>query len=186
MCSSDLLGFYLQDEWNIKSNFKLSYGLRFDYLFFDDADLLRNDAIYDYCFGGKHIDTGTWPDAKVQVSPRVGFNWDVFNDNSLRVRGGTGLFTGRLPLVFFTNMPTNSGMIQNSVTNINTKYTNGVATNINKDLGKFTGNFLTNVEDMINLLNLPTTPDANKAPGSVVGIDKDFKMPHASVNKTSY
>ena len=172
------LGLYVQDEWNIKSNFKLSYGIRFDYLFFDDADLLRNNAIYDYCFGGKHIDTGAWPDAKVQVSPRVGFNWDVFGDNSLRVRGGTGLFTGRLPLVFFTNMPTNSGMVQNSVT-YNTTYKNGVATSINTNLGKFTGNFLTNVDDMIKLFNLPTTisPEQGVAPSSFVGIDKDFKMP---------
>ena len=47
----------------------------------------------------------------MQISPRVGFVWDVFKDNSLKVRGGTGIFTGRLPLVFFTNMPTNSNMV---------------------------------------------------------------------------
>ena len=35
----------------------------------------------------------------MQISPRVGFVWDVFKDNSLKVRGGTGIFTGRLPLV---------------------------------------------------------------------------------------
>ena len=42
----------------------------------------------------------------------MGFTWDVFGDQKLRVRGGTGLFAGRLPLVFFTNMPSNSGMVQ--------------------------------------------------------------------------
>ncbi len=178
------IGLYIQDEWNIRPNFKLSYGIRFDELIFDESDLLRNNAIYEYCFGGKHIDTGKWPSAKVQVSPRVGFIWDVMNDNSLKVRGGTGLFTGRLPLVFFTNMPTNSGMVQNSVT-FNTKYKDGVATSIAPELGKFTNNFVTNVDDMIKLLGLPTTitPEQGVAPSSFVGIDKDFKMPQ--VWKTS-
>lgn len=55
---------------------------------------------------------------------RIGFVWDVFKDKSLKVRGGTGVFTGRLPLVFFTNMPTNASMVQNSVT-FKTQYDNG-------------------------------------------------------------
>jgi hypothetical protein len=49
---------------------------------------------------------------------------DVTDDKNLKVRGGTGLFAGRLPLVFFTNMPTNSGMVQGSyaaVTRYNTE-----------------------------------------------------------------
>lgn len=110
------LGIYLQDEWNISKKFKLTYGVRLDELMFDNSDLARNKAIYALNFGGQHIDTGKWPANRMQVSPRVGFNWDVLGNKSLRVRGGTGIFTGRLPLVFFTNMPTNAGMVQNSVT----------------------------------------------------------------------
>src|SRR5699024_12639854 len=63
-------------------------------------------------------------DLRWQISPRIGFVWDVFKDKSLKVRGGTGVFTGRLPLVFFTNMPTNASMVQNSVT-FKTQYDNG-------------------------------------------------------------
>ena len=108
-------GLYVQDEWNILENLKLTGGIRFDMIAFNDDDLMRNNAIYDLDFGGRHIDTGAWPDGNVQISPRIGFTWDVFGDKSLKVRGGTGLFAGRLPLVFFTNMPTNSGMVQNLV-----------------------------------------------------------------------
>lgn len=99
-------GLYAQDEWNVQENLKLTGGIRFDLLAFNSDDLMRNNAIYDLDFGGRHIDTGAWPDGNVQISPRIGFTWDVFGDKSLKVRGGTGLFAGRLPLVFFTNMPT--------------------------------------------------------------------------------
>ena len=106
------VGLYLQDEWQATRNLKLTYGLRLDNLFFDNGDLMTNQAIYDLDYNGRHIDTGKWPSSKVIFSPRVGFTWDVFGDQSFKLRGGTGLFSGRLPLVFFTNMPTNSGMVQ--------------------------------------------------------------------------
>ncbi len=106
------VGIYLQDEWQATRNLKLTYGLRLDDLFFDNGDLMTNQAIYDLAYNGRHIDTGKWPSSKVIFSPRVGFTWDVFGDQSFKLRGGTGLFSGRLPLVFFTNMPTNSGMVQ--------------------------------------------------------------------------
>ena len=106
------VGIYLQDEWQASRNLKLTYGLRLDNLFFDNGDLMSNQAIYDLDYNGRHIDTGKWPSSKVIFSPRVGFTWDVFGDHSFKLRGGTGLFSGRLPLVFFTNMPTNSGMVQ--------------------------------------------------------------------------
>ena len=106
------VGLYLQDEWQATRNLKLTYGLRLDDLFFDNGDLMTNQAIYDLAYNGRHIDTGKWPSSKVIFSPRVGFTWDVMGDQSLKLRGGTGLFSGRLPLVFFTNMPTNSGMVQ--------------------------------------------------------------------------
>jgi len=106
------LGIYAQDEWDVNDRFKLTYGLRVDGLFFNNKDLMTNQAIYDLDYNGRHIDTGTWPKSTFTLSPRVGFTWDVFGDKSLKVRGGTGLFSGRLPLVFFTNMPTNSNMVQ--------------------------------------------------------------------------
>ena len=105
-------GIYAQDEWNITRDFKLTYGLRLDGLFFNNGDLMTNNAILDLNYNGRHIDTGKWPNSNLIVQPRVGFNWDVFGNKALKVRGGTGLFSGRLPLVFFTNMPTNGGMVQ--------------------------------------------------------------------------
>ena len=170
------IGFYAQDEWNIRPNVKLTYGIRFDDLIFDNSDLQRNDAIYDLDFGGKHIDTGKWPKSRMQISPRVGFVWDVFKDNSLKVRGGTGIFTGRLPLVFFTNMPTNSNMVQNAVV-FGTKYENGIAVSHDSRLDQLDGGMITNVDDAIKKFGLPTTIENPVAGSKISGVKDNFKMP---------
>ena len=140
------IGLYVQDEWNIVPNFKLTAGIRFDEILFNDDDVMRNNAIYDLDFGGTHIDTGKWPGAKLQVSPRVGFVWDVLKDNTLKVRGGTGLFAGRLPLVYFTNMPTNSGMVQNAVSIVTRYNDDGTIASRDPRLDMLKGGMITDVK----------------------------------------
>ena len=212
-------GIYGQDEWNVTDKFKLTYGLRLDGLFFNNGDLLTNQAIYNLTYYPKaknyeetHIDTGKWPTAKVTFSPRVGFTWDVFGNKSLKVRGGTGLFSGRLPLVFFTNMPTNSGMVQyQAQLNAKTKiydaskgtvkgfenYTGSYITddkgNRYIDMSQFAGGLVTengkaNIAALLNKLQgmgYPTTvkPEDGTVPSAVNAVDPKFKMPQ--VWKTS-
>ena len=172
------LGFYLQDDWKVTRDFKLTYGVRFDELLFDEADILRNKAIYNLDFGGKKVDTGKWPDAGMQISPRVGFSWDIFGDNSLKLRGGTGLFAGRLPLVFFTNMPTNASLVQMTVSRSSSDGKPATIADLQK-LQKADGTVYTKVDEMISALGLQTQlTDANHAAGSKIsGVIEDFKMP---------
>lgn len=177
-------GVYAQDEWSVNPDFKLTFGIRADYLQYAD-NIIRNNAIYELDYGGKNIDTGEWPSAKVQVSPRVGFTWDVFSDQSLKLRGGTGIFAGRLPLVFFTNMPTNSGMVQGSYAAVTRYDADGNITSVDPNLAKLTGPMITDVNLMIQTLGLQNTisPEDGALPRDVNGIDPDFKMPQ--VWKTS-
>ena len=171
------IGFYLQDEWNINRNFKLSYGLRLDEMIFDNSCIERNNAIYDIDFGGRHIDTGLWPKNQLQVSPRVGFNWDILGDKSLTLRGGTGIFTGRLPLVFFTNMPTNANMVQNSVQFKTTYNGDGTVKSSDPRLAQLAGGMITNMDEIIKKFNLPTSNDNHVASSKISGVKSDFKMP---------
>ena len=183
------IGVYAQDEWSLTERLKLTYGLRMDTIVFNNDDLMRNNAIYELDYAGKHIDTGAWPTTKVQVSPRVGFSWDVLGNKSLKVRGGTGLFAGRLPLVFFTNMPTNSGMVQN-VAAISTSYKDGVGTP-DALLKNFAGDMITDVDALVAKLNkldpkkFPTSisPEDGVLPSQIQAVDPKFKMPQ--VWKTS-
>ena len=180
---------YAQDEWSMTDNFKLTYGLRIDNLVFDNKDLIANKAINDLDFNGRHLDTGKWPDANWIFSPRVGFSWDVLGNKTLKVRGGTGLFAGNLPLVFFTNMPTNGGMVQ-----YNAHINAGIAAKRGFDMTQFAGGLVTDGEgratlsalyDKLASLGYPTTikPEDGVVPSSVAGIASDFKMPQ--VWKTS-
>lgn len=171
-------GGYLQDEWNVNDDVKLTYGLRGDVLAFGD-NLIRNNAIYDLDFGGKKIDTGSWPGAKLLLSPRVGFSWDVLKNQELKVRGGTGIFTGRIPLVFFTNMPTNSGMVQGSFRAVTTYNNDGSIRAIDPALASLSGKMITDVNEMVSKLNLKNTisPEDGTLPAEIAGVDPDFKMP---------
>ena len=183
------LGIYGQDEWNITKNLKLTYGVRFDGLFFNNGDLMTNNAILKlnyYTSSGqvRHIDTGKWPSNSLTISPRVGFTYDVFGDKSLKIRGGSGLFSGRLPLVFFTNMPTNGGMVQYQA-QLNSR---------NTDMSQFAGGLVVDengrptiaaLQQKLFGLGYPqtVTPDDGTVPSSISAVDPDFKMPQ--VWKTS-
>ena len=179
------LGIYLQDDWNILDNLKLTYGLRLDGLFFNNNDLVTNNAINALDYNGHSIDTGSWPTSKMTISPRVGFNWDVFGDKSLKVRGGTGLFSGRLPLVFFTNMPTNSNMVQyKGIWNAK-----GDNSGLKADMTQFangnimTGNTLRDYVIQNGLGPQDISPEKGVAGSTINAVNPDFKMPQ--VWKTS-
>jgi len=174
---------YAQDEVKIGKNFKLTYGLRADLIVFDNSELATNNAIKDLDFGGRSIDTGVWPTPKVQVSPRIGFNWDMVGDKSLVLRGGTGIFQGRLPLVFFTNMPQNANMIQYSASNGIYSGTKADIHSASATMAKLMpgGKLITTVDGMIKALDLPTEMDPEKAKlpgnGTIPAVDPNFKMP---------
>jgi hypothetical protein len=116
---------YVQDEYRMNKKLKLVGGLRVDlpvYL----TDALANPAFSKYANADSSVfrdpennkyayDPSIWPSAKPLFSPRLGFNYDVKGNKSLVVRGGTGIFTGRLPFVWYTNQPTNAYGLQATV-----------------------------------------------------------------------
>ena len=194
------LGIYGQEEWDATDNFKLTAGLRLDGLFFSNSDLMTNNAIKDLDYNGRHIDTGKWPGAQVIVSPRIGFVYDILGDKSLKLRGGTGFFSGRLPLVFFTNMPTNGGMVQyqaqlgpksnynylpdevkaqyGSMSDVMAQFAGGLV----KEQGK---SYTESLRDKLIGMGFPSTvsPEDGTRPSSISAVDPNFKMPE--VWKTS-
>ena len=172
------LGVYLQDEWNAMDRLKLTLGVRFDNMMFKNSDLMANNTIDALNYNGTHLTTGEWPKSHISVSPRFGFVWDVMGDKSLKVRGGSGLFVGRLPLVFFTNMPGSTGMSKYLYKSSSDKTYGGAVTSA------FAGGLRTNPDEMRDIIvaNNPDakttiSPDEGARPSNVSAVDHSFKMP---------
>ncbi len=109
--SAAQLAFYAQDELEAFKGFKLTLGLRVDVPVFGDSP------------GANPKVAAAFPGYKTDVtlkstplfSPRLGFNYDVNGDRSVQLRGGTGIFTGRVPFVWLSNQYSNSGLLFGAV-----------------------------------------------------------------------
>ena len=128
---------YLQDEFKVSKNFRLTYGLRIDAPSYKNASFKNPNFNQDGTFKGtfqegsptianndnqilfnengnriangvgKDLDNTRLPTKKPLFSPRFGFNWDVMGDKTVQLRGGSGLFTGRFPFVWIGNQQAN-------------------------------------------------------------------------------
>ncbi len=153
------LSFFAQDKWTVKNNFTLTVGLRVDNSIYTGTfDQNPNFAALTFV-NGDHYDVGKKPKNALLVSPRLGFNWDVFRDKTLQVRGGSGIFSGPPPFVWISNQASNNGVQFGSVIK-----TSGVPFSTNPDAYR------------------PTAGAANTS-YSVALVDNNFKYP--SVLKTS-
>ncbi len=152
---------YVQDDFSVSENFRFNYGVRVEMPLYLN-DLMANTAIDNQTWlDGYKIESGLWPKSKISVCPRIGFNYNLNQEQTIKLRGGVGIFTGRLPFVWFTNQPGNSGVLTNTI--METKAENLENIKFDKDIEKYKGNYPSNA--------------GNKLPGSVVKVDEDFKMP---------
>ncbi|PZX48515.1 TonB-dependent receptor [Algoriphagus chordae] len=178
-----LASLYAQDKFAVNDKLTLTLGLRAELPIYLN-DLTPNQSINDLTlldkdYNPKNYDSGSWPDSKVMLSPRFGFNYDVMGDRSLILRGGTGIFTGRVPFVWLTNMPTGAGVLQNNVEPGSYEQVAGWIGNVNFQPEKYyyVENPPAGAEDVF--IKNPT----EGAPSSFALVDTEFKMP--SVWRTS-
>ncbi len=104
-------GFFIQDKYRATDKLTITYGIRADYTNFYNTFLYNPvvDTLTKF-YNGIHANTGAQPQTAIQVSPRIGFNYDVYGDQTLQIRGGAGLFQGAPPFVWISNQASNSGM----------------------------------------------------------------------------
>lgn len=183
---------FLQAETRLNNHFTLTYGLRADLMqYYEPLETNQSFKALDWTqhfkapgtepqgYKSPVIDNGKWPDTNVQWSPRLGFNWDVTGNGDVVLHGGAGLFTGRIPLVFFTTIPNSSGMLQNTVMFNKSGDNPNVA---NSFLDGLAGNFIYTESELRNYLQQQNcTMEANPNPtvngASITGIGSDFKLP---------
>ncbi len=103
---------YGQDEMALSKKFRLTLGLRLSLPTFPEP-LKEHPLVSNLTFaGGQKVNTANLPKSSLLWSPRLGFNWDLYGDRSLQVRGGTGIFTGKVPFVWIVSQAGDAGMLQ--------------------------------------------------------------------------
>ena len=151
---------YLQDEFAVSDRLKLTAGIRFEQATYPGVNEIKTHplvALQTFA-NGQYVDTGELPAAKMTYSPRFGFNWDVKGDRSLQVRGGTGIFTGRVPFVWIVSQSGDAGLLQFTQTY------SGAATPF------FTPNTAPN-------LTSPKGVAGTSIPGTISAMSKDLRFP---------
>ena len=139
-----LLSQYLQDEWNISKNFSVTAGLRFDFTLQPDVEQPNSKVVSIPAFAQYQNTTSKAP----QMTARLGFNWDVKGDKSLQIRGGAGLFSGRVPFNWLAYPYYNDGYKYGNVD----YRPNGAVVPLNTDLSKVAATYQPNLTE-INLLD---------------------------------
>lgn len=108
--SAAQIGFYVQDDWRVNNRFNLTYGLRIDLPIFLDKPG-KNEKFNSSAIAKQYgVATNQMPKTQILLSPRVGFRWNIDENKNTLLRGGLGIFTGRVPFVWISNNFSNTGV----------------------------------------------------------------------------
>jgi hypothetical protein len=192
--STDEIAFFAQDSWKMTPSFTLNYGLRWEGAFNPTPDA-NNEFLLNTLRGatfpiGKSIDPTQIPDQLAQFGPRVGFAWDPGATGRTVVRGYSGLYYARSPMLLFSDPMTNFRVPPGNLTvslpyqvpagNPNyTLYEQFLLIGINlnntplSDLPRLTPEQLTAIAAALGIASNPFQGV------NVMGVDRDFKNPRA-------
>ena len=120
------VGGYAQDQFRPANNVTITAGVRVDVPVFKNTAYanaqLDKLTFRDETGAAVKYQSGKLPDATPLFSPRIGFNWDVNNDQSMQIRGGTGVFTGKPAYVWISNQIGNTGVLTGFIQDDNVTY----------------------------------------------------------------
>lgn len=91
-----LSSFYVQDDYSVNNRLKLSYGVRLEGNMILDGQNYAEEVRNSEAFGAQ---AGQIKNTFI-LAPRVGFNYDILANQKWKLRGGSGIFSGRMPFAW--------------------------------------------------------------------------------------
>ncbi len=104
---------FAQDKWQIRPNFTLNFGLRWEAQLFPDPVVPPSETAYGIFLGDPRFPSdGTLPDQKKMFQPRVGFAWDIGNNAKSVLRASWGIYNARQNMLSQVGSITTNGAQQ--------------------------------------------------------------------------
>jgi Carboxypeptidase regulatory-like domain/TonB dependent receptor len=92
------VNFFLQDEWRYTPRLTVNLGVRYEY-----------ERLPEPFIPSAEPRTNNFPHDKNNIGPRMGFAWDMTGDSKNSLRGGYGIYYGRIINSTILNALTNTG-----------------------------------------------------------------------------
>ena len=99
--------FFFQDDWRVSPRLTLNLGLRYEYQKMPEPQIPNAAFDADPQFTTK---TSVFPADKNNFGPRFGFAYDLTGDGKTSLRGGYGIYYGRIQNSVISNAITNTGV----------------------------------------------------------------------------
>ena len=117
---------YATDDWRILPNLTLTLGARYDYEYIPPNPFVNTgnpalaSALSLTLAQTALPQTANRPDDRNNIAPRFGFNWNVYGDGKTILRGGYGIYYGRIinSNIFQTYIDSGSPNGQISISNL--------------------------------------------------------------------
>ena len=154
------LGVYAQDEFAVTPKLTVTYGLKVDLpMYFDTQQKIQeninrsayqpDNQYYDANGTPTKLNSLTLPSTSPLFSPRIGFNYDINGNGTQKLRGGTGVFTGRFPFVWIGNQVANPNFYFYCTTDPNFKFPQVWKSSLGYD-HKFRNGWITSIDVLYN------------------------------------
>ena len=107
------LSLFVQDKWQVRSNFTLNYGLRWEAQIFPKPVVPPSQTAYASLLSNPRFPSdGTLHSPKKEFQPRVGFAWDISKTGRSVLRASYGIYYGRQNMLSQVGSITDNGVQQ--------------------------------------------------------------------------